>query len=213
MKSSKNINFGSELIRLLVCAGLSALFLLVFSVATSPLAPNNYIGDSAFFILVGQGMTKGLLPYRDFFDMKGPYLFFFEYLGQKICYGRTGAFIMQIIGMTITLFFTDKANRLILKKKNIFVEILMFVPVLVFAAGSFGDGHLTVETSLPFLAISLYGALKYFTECNDAGKALNHNKIYTAWYGFSFGVIVFIRITNAGLIGAILLTMTIYLLV
>lgn len=212
MKSSNKTSFGSELVRFILCAGISALFLLIFSVATSPLAPNNYIGDSAFFILVGQGMTKGMLPYHDFFDMKGPWLFFIEYIGQKICYGRTGALIMQIIGMTVSLFFVDKANRLVLKKKNILIEILMFVPWLFFAAGSFGDGHLTVEMSLPFLAVSMYGALKYFNACKVAGEAVDHNKFYTLWYGFSFGVIAFIRITNAGLIGAILLTMTVYLI-
>lgn len=66
-------------------------FLSVFSMYTSPFTslPG---GDAAFFRLVGQGMTQGMLPYRDFFDMKGPYLFLIEYLAQLICFGRVGCF-------------------------------------------------------------------------------------------------------------------------
>ena len=53
---------------------ISVLFLTVYSVTTSPITAYSGL-DSAFFQLVGQGMTEGLLPYRDFFDMKGTYLF------------------------------------------------------------------------------------------------------------------------------------------
>lgn len=53
---------------------ISVIFLLFFSVNTTPITinKNGSGGDSAFFMLVGQGMLKGKLPYVDFFDMKGP---------------------------------------------------------------------------------------------------------------------------------------------
>ena len=66
-----------------------------FASNSSPLTPNFVGSDSAFFRLVGQGMTKGMLPYRDFFDMKGPYLFLIEYLAQLVSYGRLGIFIIE----------------------------------------------------------------------------------------------------------------------
>lgn len=49
---------------LIVLTGI--LFLLFFSYMTSPLFPWAHGWDSAFFQLVGAGMTKGYLPYRDF---------------------------------------------------------------------------------------------------------------------------------------------------
>lgn len=55
---------------------LSISFLLVFSIYTSPIYKNSYGYDPSFFQMVGFAMTKGYVPYRDFFDMKGPYLFY-----------------------------------------------------------------------------------------------------------------------------------------
>ncbi|MBQ1738745.1 MAG: hypothetical protein II108_00735, partial [Clostridiales bacterium] len=85
----------------LVCLLIATAFAAIYSTSTTPLMKDNWGCDSAFFILVGQGMTKGLLPYRDFFDMKGPFLFFLEYIGQMISYGRTGAFIIQCINLSV----------------------------------------------------------------------------------------------------------------
>ena len=73
---------------------LAAVFCLIFSYYSSPLTPQTYGWDSSFFQLVGASMTKGFLPYRHFFDNKGPYLFLLEWLGQTVCYGRGGVFIL-----------------------------------------------------------------------------------------------------------------------
>ena len=202
----------NEIVRIILCIIISTLFLSVFSAKTSPLVPGNIGTDSAFFMLVGQGMTKGLLPYRDFFDMKGPYLFFIEYIGQLLCYGRTGCFIIQIIGMSVSLYFWDKTYRMVLKKSNLFFELLMIIPMMLNLIASMNGGNLTEEISLPFLSVCLYFILSYFHDCEKSGTAVVHNKWYTLFYGISFGIILLIRITNAALIGAILLTMTVVLI-
>ena len=68
----------SKLLFFLLLSSASFVFLAVFSFYTSPFSNCDNGYDSAFFSLVGHGMTKGYLPYRDFFDMKGPFLFFIE---------------------------------------------------------------------------------------------------------------------------------------
>lgn len=211
MKEKRETNF-NEIMRIFLCIIISTIFLCVFSAKTSPLVPGYYGTDSAFFMLVGQGMTKGLLPYRDFFDMKGPYLFFIEYIGQLLCYGRTGCFIIQIIGMSVSMYFWDKTYRLIMKKSNLVFEFLMIIPLLLNLIASMNGGNLTEEISLPFLSVCLYFILSFFYNCEKKETVVNHNKWYTLFYGFSFGVILLIRITNAALIGAILLTMTAFLI-
>ena len=50
----------------IVCLIVSIVFLLFYSQYTTPFLSEKWGHDSAFFILVGQGITKGLLPYRDF---------------------------------------------------------------------------------------------------------------------------------------------------
>ena len=45
---------------------VSAAFIYVFSLWTSPLYKNWYGCDASFFTLVGRGILEGKVPYRDF---------------------------------------------------------------------------------------------------------------------------------------------------
>lgn len=194
-----------------VLAAVSVLFLLVVSVATSPLT--KFCGaDSAFFTLVGQGMTRGMLPYRDFFDMKGPYLFLIENFGQLICYGRTGAFIMQCLSLFVSLWIMDCIFRMMADKADFWKEMAMVLSCLLVAAITFEGGNLTEEYSLPWLLLAVYFALAYFKGSERTGNWQHPVKI-GFYYGFAFGVLALIRITNAAMIGAAILTISVGLLV
>ena len=159
----------------LFCLFAATLFTAVFSRSTTPLIKNNWGFDSAFFILVGQGMTKGLLPYRDFFDMKGPYLFLIEFIGQKICYGRTGAFIVQCFNISFCLYIIGKMSDLFTTRLIWLHRIIAFLPVLAVAAVNFEGGNLTEEYCLPAVLLSLYFCIKYF-------KGVEAGKSYTRCY-------------------------------
>lgn len=191
---------------------LSLVFLLFHSEATSPLF-NYWGGDSAFFILVGQGMTKGLLPYRDFFDMKGPYLFLIEYIGQLICYGSMGAFFIQWINLFLSLCIISRILRLMCRKDVVAFpwELLGILGCLFIGSFTFDYGNCTEEYSLPWLLLSLYFALKYF-KSNEQSGDYTHPLKFGFYHGFAFGVLALIRITNAAIIGAVILTISIGLL-
>lgn len=207
----------SKVLRYSVYTVVSVAFLLIFSTSTSPLC-DAYGFDSAFFTLVGKGMKDGLLPYRDFFDMKGPYLFFFEYLGQLLCEGRTGSFILQVVNLSACLWVMDsiyttelKLFRLDSFKNLAKLFFIGFVPVLGVAAFTFERGNLTEELSLLFLLLSLKLMLRYFK-----GSASDKTSPHPLWYGFCygafFGVLALIRITNAAFLGAVVLTVSIELI-
>lgn len=195
----------------LFCLVAATVFTLVLSKSTTPLAKNSWGLDSAFFILVGQGMTKGLLPYRDFFDMKGPYLFLIEFIGQKICYGRTGAFIVQCINISFCLYIIGKTSDLFAKRLIWLHRFIAFLPVLAVAAVNYEKGNLTEEYCLPAVLLSLYFCLKYFKGV-EAGKGYKHPLLYSLFYGAATGFICFIRITNAATVGAILVVIFLFLL-
>ncbi len=196
---------------------ISVAFLLLFSTSTSPLC-DAYGFDSAFFTLVGRGMKDGLLPFRDFFDMKGPYLFFFEYLGQLLHGGRTGSFILQCINLSACLWVVDSIYTSELKLFALdgfkgFIKLFFagFVPVLVIAAFTFERGNMTEELSLLFLLLSLKFMLRYFSK-SEANQDSPHPLGYGFCYGVFFGILALIRITNAALIGAVVLTVAIELI-
>lgn len=195
----------------LVCLIFAALFLAVYSTTTTPLLDGKWGSDSAFFILVGQGMTKGMLPYRDFFDMKGPYLFFLEFIGQLICPGRTGAFIIQCFSMSLSLYIIGKTSDLFSGRLIWLHRFIASLPVFIIAVVTFEGGNLTEEFCLPLILASLYFCLRYF---KDAAETRNykHNLLYSLYHGAAVGFICFLRITNAATIGAVLLTVFLFLL-
>lgn len=115
MKRIKTSLEESNRIYYLVLPVLAIIFLLFESPYTSILNP--YYGyDSAVFMVVGKGWSKGLVPYRDLFDHKGPFLYLMNALGFSIYDGKLGVLIIQTIFMTATLFLIYKIGRLYLKK-------------------------------------------------------------------------------------------------
>ena len=198
----KKINT-SSILRLFVIAALSAAFLAVCSLSTTPLLQFNPGQDSAFFRLVGLGMTKGMLPYRDFFDMKGPYLFWLEWLGQAIAPGRLGAFVIQWLCMTVSVSFIAKCLDLAGKRLPLWGLGLALLPMGYVMSYTMTGGNLTEELSMPFLMPCLYLFLCWLTR-----RGGTHSVRAGFFYGVVFGAMALIRVTNAALIGAILLTVT-----
>lgn len=190
-----------------VAAAVGILFLMIFSYTTSPLFPYQYGWDSAFFQLVGEGMTKDKIPYRDFFDMKGPWLFFIQYIGQKLFYGRFGCFFMQCISMVSSIFIIHKTINKLFDRKKLYAEVITLFCYFFLLISTLEGGNLTEEFSMPFLLLAVYLSIDFVK-----GK---EEKIYRNLYiyGFIFGIIALIRITNAILICAVTGTVLITLLV
>lgn len=213
MNEKKKVKLSVAILFYLTLFLVSFVFLSVFSYYTSPFTTCDNGYDAAFFRLVGQGMTKGYLPYRDFFDMKGPFLFFIEYLGQILSYGRTGIFLVQWINLFFSLVVISKLFELY-QIRNRILQIGLMLSLAYIASFTFEGGNLTEEFSLIPLLSCLYLCAVFFEkgECYDTNRP---DKIYWcsgAWFGFCFGLLLMIRITNAALICAMVITVVLYLL-
>lgn len=194
----------------------SVLFLLFYSTATSPLT--SYYGeDSAFYAMVGAAMKHGLLPYRDFYEMKGPYMFWIEYFGQLISEGRFGTFCIQTINMTLTIGIILCIVNLLLKNvtvkkiQSFIIYICSVLFSLLIISFTFEGGNLTEEFSYPVMVLCLYLCLKYFDD-QDRSSVSDHPLKIGFIYGMAFGFFAFVRIINAAFLGAVLLTIVIYLI-
>ena len=205
----KSLNYKNEIKRILLIVLLSTLFLLIFSDDTSPLAKYWYGRDSSLYMLFGKALNHGLLPYKDVFDHKGPYYFFLQQIGQFIWEGKNGIFILQIINLSLVLFFLYKIFNLVVDSTNFRFKNLYFLPILFILAGTLEGGDDNEEFALSFLVISLYFFIKYLKHC-DNGK-YSHNPIIAGIYGLFFGFIAFSRINNSGYLCAIILSIFIIL--
>lgn len=185
---------------------VSILFLLFYSANTSPLYPNFYGWDSAFFTLAGQMVRDGRILYVDIMDSKGPILYWLYAVGESFLGGREGIWYLQVIFLFISLYYAFLTIRLFVNGDKQAFSILG-LGMLVWM-GTFENGGLTEELSLPFLIAGSYYLIKYVKE-----KREQHPPIYAVWYGICFACMVFIRITNAamlcGLVAAVVLLLII----
>lgn len=212
----------------IACLIVSFLFMLAFSFWTSPYYKNWYGCDASFFTLVGRGMLNGKIPYRDFYDLKGPYFFFIQALGQLIRRGQTGIFVSQTAALFFSLILIYRIGRLYIShKKTLGVMAFFLWPYVAMIWG----GNCLEEFCLPlnllviYLNLKVYGAFPQETYVNAdddvpdiQGSAAEGSTKNTEAYinrtamitGICFGIMTFSKITaGAPLIG---LTIGIFML-
>ncbi|GEM_PF-1010461 len=195
-----------------ICSAIYVLALLIFSSSTSPLYGSKFLSsDSALFMLFGKGITLGYTPYVDFFDHKGPILFFIEALGVSL--GRYGVWLLQcLFGIAgISCFYAlwtllPSATYTDSVSKSFFVPFLSALSVFMTL---FDRGNLTEEFSVPFIALSMLLFVKYCVASESEGK---HPPLYAFIYGLCFSALAFIRINNAVSICALILVIGVRLL-
>ena len=186
---------------------LSALFMLIMASCNSPAAPHYYGPDSAFFSSVGAGLLRGRYPYVDYFDMKGPYLFFIEALGHWIA-GTTGIFILEVLNFFVVLLLVDRCAQLILGEDTGYIpRFLCQLPPMFFLCISIEGGNFTEEWSLVPLLLCLMLFIRYVNTGSD-----EHPPRFAFIYGCCFAYLALIRVTNAVLICAVVFTALVSLL-
>lgn len=173
-------------------------FLLLLSASTSPLYPGYCDGDSSIFMVIGKAMSMGKNVYTDYFDHKGPILFFINALGFIMTGKKTGVFIIQCVMLSITAIFMYKTARIF--TKTIRSAICVIITILAFAS-TISDGNLSEEYCMLFCAIPIYLSVKFITKSPDAP----HCSKYMLIYGMCFAACAFIRINNGVMIGGVVL--------
>lgn len=171
---------------------IAFLYVSIFSFSTSPLYRNpDYKSDSYVFMMNGLFSKSGMIPYKDFFDHKGPFVFFIEYIGQCIHGGTIGIFLIQVIFMIFSLCGIYKLSRYFYNRK---LSLLVILLSLLLLSQYYEGGNLTEEFCLPFLIWSFYFAIGYLL--NNEEKII-HRPAYSFFYGMTFMVCALTRITNA----------------
>lgn len=190
-----------EVGRVLISFIFAFLFISLFSSSTSWMYDNVEYLDADVFSVVGKYWAQGYLPYIDLWDQKGPIIFFVNAIGYGLTNSRIGVFLVQVISLTVTFFYTIKLLN------NAFNSRVLLFFLLVSALGLLNDygtaGNNVEEYLLPLLTMSFYYMYKWVHELQS--KSQNHHLHYAFVYGMAFGVSAFTRLTNAiGLCGGIL---------
>lgn len=176
---------------------MGCIYIFLTAYSTSPLYDFTLSGDSSFFVLTGKWILDGKLPYRDFFDIKGPILFYVEALGQFVCPGRGGAFVLECICMGVTSIlilcicrhFGVSIRWALL---TLFIYYIFYLPMM------FG-GNMVEELFQPFLFLALFGAVTF-----HSGKACGYT--LSAQLGFLLFFSLFTKVTLFAPVAGIVLS-------
>jgi len=156
--------------------------------------------DGGFFLYAGQQILEGKIPYIDFWDSKGPGIFYINALGLWLGGGsRWGVWFVEFAFAFITFLVLYR----LLSKKWGAGAALFGVTLASFSLRlALGYGNYTEEYALLFNAIGLY----LFIFMLDEERRLTTY----LWIGVLFGISFTFRANNIGGFIAILLTEALY---
>lgn len=139
---------------------ISILFLLI-GTKSSPLYRINDWYDAECFFTMGKSMMKGMIPYLNLFEQKGPLLFFIYGIASFISKTNfLGVFILEIISYTVFLYYIDKIIKLFIHEKYSYI-LLPILSLLILSSRSFTHGGSCEEFCFPMLAMITYYLIKY----------------------------------------------------
>lgn len=181
-----------------LCLSLAFVLLLLFSQFTTPLNPYHG-GDQSIFLVIGRGITDGLVPYRDLYDHKGVVLFLIEAAGWWLCPGKTGIFIIQTLFFAVDIACVWKICRLFSSEIRSAAGTLLFCALFT---GTIGGGNTCEEYALTLNLVPFYLYLRAL--CGPAQDRKGLTSALALLSGVCMGLVFFIRMNDAALVLAIL---------
>ena len=212
MIKNKKICYGSFIL-------IAFVYLILFSFSTSPLHPN-YFSDyggiySSSKLLIGKGISKGLLPYKDLLGVDGPILYIFESIGWFFGNGKLGIFLIQLICLSLVLIFTYKTLTLFISEKTAYI---FSCAMMIFIFATYAIGNNEEEFCLAFTIIGVYIGFKYLKNLEKNNKSVfssNRCETLDAKLGFAlgicFGLVLMIRMNDIFPLVGILLGLVVFM--
>ena len=187
----------------LLAALSGILFITIAATWESPIYKGAYGFDASFFSMMGRAILEGKVPYKDYFDIKGPVFFFIEAIGQFIHRDRMGVYIIECIAAAAAFVYLYKICQFY--KLSVRKTFTVFaVTVFVYITTLWG-GNTMEEFMLPFNYAALYYGLLFLKKrSDDLGVAF--------FFGIAVSVAVLSKVTTAAPVFAVILCVICYML-
>lgn len=188
--------FSKQNIAIVCYMVISAFLMLMLATRSSFLYCINDWDDANSYFTLGKALLHGMVPYRDLFDQKGMYLYFFYGLAYLVSHTTFfGVFLLEIIEGTFTMFAFYKTLSLFVKKETALI-LTPFSYMVLLVSPAFYWGGCAEEMNLSFIAWGLFWILKYFKEDYAAGKTMDAKTLFLG--GFMAGMIANIKFIDLG---------------
>lgn len=151
---------------------------------------NDWVDANCFFT-VGKSMIKGIVPYKQLFEQKGPLLYLMFGIGSLITpKSFHGVFLLEVLSLSIFNYYIIKILKEFLNNKHYYLTTFILNAIIV-SRIYFVQGGSAEEFAFPFIAISLYSFFKY----TDSKK---YNSLILFGNGLIAGIITMIKYNLLG---------------
>lgn len=175
---------------------LAAFLLLMLATRSSFLYICNDWDDTNSYFTMGKALMNGYVPYRDIFDQKGIWLYFFYGLAYLISNSTyAGVYVLEIVEGALAMYAFYKIIGLYTKKSTALV-LAPCVYTTMIASYAFYWGGSAEEMMFPILAYGLYMIVRYFKEDYPVGKTMSTKELVLG--GFLAGMIANIKFIDLG---------------
>ncbi len=169
-------------------------FVTFFSYTTSPIYPTcSNLCDSPIFQIIGKYWAEGAIPYKDLWDLKGPFIFGVNAIGYAITGDRLGVYLIQVLLNFLTLSMVFKCYTLYFSKRLALGFTLLTLAALCY---TYEGGNLTEEYILLPLTWSFYYLLQWL-DGYENHQTVRHEPAHAVLYGIVLGLCLMTRLTNA----------------
>lgn len=177
--------------------GIILLLLMLAADFTSPLYPEfAELGDPNFFRLAGRIWAEGGLPYVDYWDQKGPLIFFTNMLGYLLTGNGHGVFWIDVALMLTTMYLVWRLVNELLAARPLWTRTLaLWTPILWYIALMTPTLDMTETVCLPFLAAGTWLAVRDARRLDSGNGEVSWATAIVLGLGFSAGLLT--RLTNA----------------
>lgn len=170
------------------------LIMFLFSKSSPLYLFNDWVDANAFFTM-GKGMARGLVPYRDLFEQKGPLLYFFHAIASVISRKTFfGVYLFEGLFMSVNLVCFYKIANFYFKPALSCLLSFVF-PVFLLPDAYFHQGDSAEEFALAFFMLLLWGLFKSF---QDQDNPLSFSWRFYLLQGFLVGCVLLIKYTLLG---------------
>ena len=140
---------------------LAAFVFITLCSKSSFLYPLNDWGDVNCYFIIGKGMLKGLVPYKDLYDQKGIVVFALFALANLISTTSfLGVYVLELISAFFFLYFTLKIAKLFCDVDRYSLPLCFIVAGSVYSSASICHGGSVEELFLPLFSYGLYLCIK-----------------------------------------------------
>ena len=180
------------------------IFVILASTWTSPVYKGAYGYDASWYSLMGRAIVEGKVPYKDYFDLKGPTLFFYEALGQLFIKDRGGVVLIQCISAGASAFLIYKLLRMYAGRVWSWISLVIF---FFLYTGLLWGGNTAEELFLPLNMLCILLGVNFLRS-----KKYDETEVPAFIFGICFAVIFWGKMTVAAPLIAAAFTVFVVLL-